>query len=255
MMTKTCANVTRSLTKSSSANLRRFASVPPMSVRPVSTLSSAVSSRLSPSAPRSKPFGIATQARMRSSVVMASSLPDTLPSVTFKVRVRDESIGGDNPFTWKDVTTEDLFAGKRVVLFSLPGAFTPTCSTYQLPGFENNYDEFKKLGIDEVYCLSVTDSFVMNKWAEAQGLKNVKVIPDGSLEFTDYMKMNVQKDNHGFGQRSWRYGLIAKDMKVEQTFVEPGKCENGSTDDDPYGASSPENILKYLKGEDFDKGA
>ena len=181
--------------------------------------------------------------------------PTTLPKVTFKVRVRDESIGGDNPFTWKDFTSDDYFAGKRVVLFSLPGAFTPTCSTYQLPGFEKNYDEFKKLGIDEVYCLSVNDSFVMNQWAKAQGLEHVKVIPDGSLLFTKAMGTNVQKDNHGFGQRSWRYAVVAKDGTIEQTFIEPGKCENGSTDDDPYGASSPENILKYLKGEEFDKGA
>jgi len=181
--------------------------------------------------------------------------PTTLPKVTFKVRVRDESIGGDNPFTWKDFTSDDYFAGKRVVLFSLPGAFTPTCSTYQLPGFEKNYDEFKKLGIDEVYCLSVNDSFVMNQWAKAQGLEHVKVIPDGSLLFTNAMGMNVQKNNHGFGQRSWRYAVVAKDGTIEQTFIEPGMCENGSTDDDPYGASSPENILKYLKGEEFDKGA
>mmetsp|Transcript_29840 Transcript_29840/g.63550 ORF Transcript_29840/g.63550 Transcript_29840/m.63550 type:complete len:253 (+) Transcript_29840:699-1457(+) len=183
------------------------------------------------------------------------SLPDTLPKVDFMVRVRDESIGGDNPFTWATFSSEDYFKGKKVVLFSLPGAFTPTCSTYQLPGFENNAEEFKKLGIDEIYCLSVNDSFVMNKWAQAQDLKSVKVIPDGSLKFTNAMNMNVQKDNHGFGQRSWRYAVVANDMKIEQTFVEPGKCENGSVDDDPYGASSPENILKYLKGEEFDKGA
>jgi len=179
----------------------------------------------------------------------------SLPSVNFRVRVRDESIGGDNPFKWTDVTSEDYFKGKKVVLFSLPGAFTPTCSTYQLPGFEKNAEEFKKLGIDEIYCLSVNDSFVMNKWAKAQDLKAVKVIPDGSLKFTNPMGMNVQKDDHAFGQRSWRYALVANDMKIEQAFIEPGKCENGSVDDDPYGASSPENILKYLKGEEFDGGA
>merc|ERR1712032_1739698 len=159
------------------------------------------------------------------------TLPKTLPSVTFRVRVRDESIGGDNPYKWTSVTSDDLFGGKKVVLFSLPGAFTPTCSTYQLPGFEKNFEEFKKLGIDDIYCLSVNDSFVMNQWAKAQ------------------------KDDHAFGQRSWRYAVVAKNMQIEQTFVEPGKCENGSVDDDPYGASSPENILKYLKGEQFDAGA
>ena len=178
----------------------------------------------------------------------------TLPNVDFRVRVRDESIGGDNPFTWKTFTSEDYFKGKKVVLFSLPGAFTPTCSTYQLPGFKKNAEEFKKLGVDEIYCLSVNDSFVMNKWAQSQDLKAVKVIPDGSLAFTDAMDMNVQKDNHAFGQRSWRYAVVADDKKIVQTFIEPGKCDNGSVDDDPYGASSPENILKYLKGEDFDAG-
>jgi peroxiredoxin len=183
------------------------------------------------------------------------TLPKTLPSVTFRVRVRDESIGGDNPYKWTSVTSDDLFGGKKVVLFSLPGAFTPTCSTYQLPGFEKNFEEFKKLGIDDIYCLSVNDSFVMNQWAKAQKLEHVKVVPDGSLKFTNSMGMNVQKDDHAFGQRSWRYAVVAKNMQIEQTFVEPGKCENGSVDDDPYGASSPENILKYLKGEQFDAGA
>ena len=211
--------------------------------------------RATPNKARPSRSGALAFGSRTTSVVMASSLPDKLPSSTFKVRVRDESIGGDNPFTWKDFTSEDLFAGKRVVLFSLPGAFTPTCSTYQLPGFEKSYEEFKSLGIDEIYCLSVNDSFVMNKWAQALDLKHVKVVPDGSVGFTREMKMNVQKDNHGFGQRSWRYAVVAKDMKIEQTFVEPGKCENGSLDDDPYGVSSPENILKYLKGEKFDAGA
>ena len=194
------------------------------------------------------------KAQARGAHVVMAAVPSTLPSVDFRVRVRDESIGGDNPFTWKTFTSEDYFKGKKVVLFSLPGAFTPTCSTYQLPGFEKNAEEFKKLGVDEIYCLSVNDSFVMNKWAQDQGLEAVKVIPDGSLAFTNAMDMNVQKDNHAFGQRSWRYAVVADDMKVVQTFIEPGKCDNGSVDDDPYGASSPENILKYLKGEDFDAG-
>ena len=104
-----------------------------------------------------------------------------LPDVTFKTRVRDESVGGPNPFRWQDMKTADYFAGKRVVLFSLPGAFTPTCSTYQLPGFEKGFEDFKAQGIDAIYCMSVNDSFVMNKWAQDQKLENVKVIPDGSL--------------------------------------------------------------------------
>ncbi len=103
-----------------------------------------------------------------------------LPNVTFKTRVRDNTIEGPNPYKWKDVTTQDLFHNKKVVLFSLPGAFTPTCSTKQLPGFEEMYDKFKDYGKDEVYCMSVNDSFVMNAWEKNQNLKNEKVIPDGS---------------------------------------------------------------------------
>lgn len=167
-----------------------------------------------------------------------------LPEVTFRTRVRDESVGGSNPFRWEDKTTADYFAGKRVILFSLPGAFTPTCSTYQLPGFENRVEDFKAHGIDDIYCMSVNDSFVMNKWAEAQDLKNVKVIPDGSGEFTRKMGMLVAKDNLGFGMRSWRYAAIVKDGVVEAWFEEPGMCDNHG--EDPYGESSPDNLMKYL---------
>ena len=168
-----------------------------------------------------------------------------LPDVTFRTRVRDDSIEGPNPFRWQDMTTADYFAGKRVILFSLPGAFTPTCSTYQLPGFENNFEEFKANGIDEIYCLSVNDSFVMNQWAKAQGIKNVKVIPDGSGEFTRRMGMLVNKDNLGFGPRSWRYAAIVNDGVVEAWFEEPGLCDNHG--EDPYGVSSPENVMKHLQ--------
>ena len=167
-----------------------------------------------------------------------------VPYVTFKTRVRDESAGGPNPFRWQDMTSDDYFKGKRVILFSLPGAFTPTCSTYQLPGFEKNAEEFKKLGIDAIYCMSVNDSFVMNKWAEAQGLKNVKVIPDGSGAFTSQIGMLVDKDNLGFGKRSWRYAAIVDDGVIEACFEEPGREDNH--DADPYGESSPENLLSYL---------
>ena len=167
-----------------------------------------------------------------------------LPSVTFRTRVRDESVGGPNPFRWQDMTTDDYFAGKRVILFSLPGAFTPTCSTYQLPGFENGFEDFKAQGIDEIYCMSVNDSFVMNKWAEMQGIKNVKVIPDGSGEFTRRMGMLVQKDNLGFGLRSWRYAAVVNDGVIEAWFEEPGMCDNHG--EDPYGESSPETLMAYL---------
>lgn len=168
-----------------------------------------------------------------------------VPNVTFKTRVRDESIGGDNPFRWQDVTSDDLFANKRVIVFSLPGAYTPTCSTYQLPGFENNADKFRELGIDEIYVLSVNDSFVMNKWIQAQGVKNIKPIPDGNGEFTKAMDMLVDKSNLGFGHRTWRYAMVVDNGEIEKMFVEPGKRDNA--DDDPYGESSPETVMKYLE--------
>lgn len=168
----------------------------------------------------------------------------TLPKVTFHTRVRDESIGGDNPFKWEDKTTDDYFAGKRVVLFALPGAFTPTCSTFQLPGFEDNFAKFQSLGIDEIYCLSVNDTFVMNKWAQGQNLKNIKVIPDGAGEFSRKMGMLVDKSNIGFGFRSWRYASVIKDGVIEGWFPEPGMADNHG--EDPYGVSSPETVLEWL---------
>ncbi|ORM39251.1 peroxiredoxin [Francisella endosymbiont of Ornithodoros moubata] len=168
-----------------------------------------------------------------------------VPNVTFKTRVRDESIGGSNPFRWQDVTSADIFDNKRVIVFSLPGAFTPTCSTYQLPGFENNATRFRELGIDEIYVLSVNDSFVMNKWIQVQGIRNIKPIPDGNGEFTQALDMLVDKSNIGFGKRSWRYAMIVNNGEIEKMFVEPGKRDNA--DDDPYGESSPENLLKYLE--------
>ncbi len=171
----------------------------------------------------------------------------TVPDVTFKTRVRDETIEGPNPFRWENKTTADFFGGKRVILFSLPGAFTPTCSTYQLPDFEKLYDEFRAEGIDEIYCISVNDAFVMNAWGKSQGLVNVKLIPDGSGEFTRKVGMLVAKDNLGFGMRSWRYAAIVNDGTFEKLFVEEGFSDNCETD--PYGASSPQNILESLKAE------
>lgn len=167
-----------------------------------------------------------------------------LPDVTFRTRVRDDSIGGPNPFRWQDMTTADYFAGKRVVLFALPGAFTPTCSTYQLPGFDDNFAAFAAQGIDAIYCLSVNDAFTMNKWAEAQGIDRIGMIPDGSGEFTRKMGMLVAKDNLGFGYRSWRYAAIVNDGVIEAWFEEPGLSDN--CPDDPYGASSPDSVMAYL---------
>ena len=169
----------------------------------------------------------------------------TLPNVNFNVRVRDDSIKGDNPFKWEKKSTNDYFANKKVVLFSLPGAFTPTCSTYQLPDFDRLYDEFKNLGIDEIYCISVNDSFVMNAWAKHHKIDKVKVIPDGNGEFTRKMGMLVEKNNLGFGYRSWRYAAIIDNCEILESFIEPGFEDNCK--DDPYKMSSPQNILKFLK--------
>jgi thioredoxin-dependent peroxiredoxin len=168
-----------------------------------------------------------------------------LPHVTFKTRVRDDSIEGSNPFRWEDKTTDDYFKGKRVVLFSLPGAFTPTCSTYQLPGFEENYNKIKENGIDEIYCMSVNDAFVMNAWAKAQSVERVKVIPDGSGNMTRFMGMLIGKNHLGFGSRSWRFMAIINDGVVEKWWQEPG-INNDGEDEDPYVESTPENCLEYL---------
>ena len=172
----------------------------------------------------------------------------TLPDVTFRTRVRDDSIGGDNPYRWQDMTTADYFAGKRVVLFSLPGAFTPTCSTYQLPNFERMAPEFRAMGIDEIYCMSVNDSFVMNAWAKSQNLENVKVIPDGSGTFTSGVGMLVDKDNLGFGFRSWRYAMVVNDGTIEVVLREAGLTDNA--EDDPYEFTTPESVMNYLKSGD-----
>lgn len=167
-----------------------------------------------------------------------------VPDVIFKTRVRDESIEGPNPYRWEEKSTKDYFDGKKVVIFSLPGAFTPTCSTYQLPDFEKLHDQFQANGIDDIYCISVNDAFVMNAWGKQQGIKNLKLIPDGSGEFTRKMGMLVCKDNLGFGMRSWRYGAIVEDGVITQWFEEPGFADNCETD--PYGTSSPQNILESL---------
>ena len=180
--------------------------------------------------------------------VSKKRIGSVVPAVVFKTRVRDESIEGPNPFRWQDVNSYDLFGNKRVIVFSLPGAFTPTCDTYQLPGFELAFDRFnQEHGIDEIYCISVNDSFVMNCWAKSQDIKNVKIIPDGNGEFTNKMRMLVQKENLGFGDRSWRYAMIVNNGQIEAWFEEPGFKHNA--EDDPYGETSPETILAYLNGE------
>lgn len=168
-----------------------------------------------------------------------------VPDVTFKTRVRDESIGGDNPFDWKDLTSDEIFKGKKVVLFALPGAFTPTCSTTHLPGYEAHYEEFKKLGVDDIICLSVNDAFVMYKWGLDQGRKNVMLLPDGSGEFSRKMGMLVDKANLGFGYRSWRYSMFVDNGEIKKMFIEDDFSDNCPTD--PFTVSDAGTMLEYLK--------
>ena len=160
----------------------------------------------------------------------------TVPEVQFQFRESGEFVTR---------TSAELFNGKRVILFSLPGAFTPTCSAYQLPGFEEKYDDFVALGIDDIYCLSVNDGFVMNAWAQDQNIKNVKLIPDGNAYFTRSMGYLVNKSNLGFGDRSWRYAAVVDNGIIEKIFVEPGMRDNADTD--PYEETTPDKVLDYVK--------
>jgi len=171
---------------------------------------------------------------------------ERVPDVVFKTRVHDESVEGPNPYRWQDRTTQDIFGGKKVVVFSLPGAFTPTCSSNHLPRYEALYDEFKAQGIDQIICVSVNDAFVMFQWGKNVGAKNVFLLPDGSGEFTRKMGMLVDKSNIGFGLRSWRYSMLVNDGKIEKIFVEPGFSDNCPTD--PFEVSDADTILAYLKG-------
>jgi thioredoxin-dependent peroxiredoxin len=168
------------------------------------------------------------------------------PQVTFKTRIRDDAVDGPNPYRWQDVTSDDLFKDRKVVLFALPGAFTPTCSSTHLPGYEALYDDFKALGVDEVICLSVNDAFVMFQWGKHMGVEKVRLLPDGSGEFTRKMGMLVDKDNLGFGMRSWRYSAFINDGEVEQVFAEPGFADNCPSD--PFEVSDAQTMLNWLKG-------
>jgi len=169
----------------------------------------------------------------------------TVPNVVFKTRVRDESIQSENPFRWQDVTTSDIFKGKKVVVVALPGAFTPTCSSTHLPGFESKYAEFMAHGVDSIYCLSVNDAFTMFQWGKSLGIKNIKMLPDGNGDFTRLMGMLVTKENLGFGNRSWRYSMLVEDQKIVQIFEEPGKADNHP--DDPFVNSDVDTILDFIK--------
>lgn len=169
----------------------------------------------------------------------------TLPDVVLKTRVRDESTKGENPYRWQDVSTGGLFKHKKVIVFGLPGAFTPTCSSTHLPGYEAKYDELKALGIDEVYCISVNDAFVMFQWGKHQNVSNVKLLPDGAGLFAKGLGMLVKKNNLGFGDRSWRYSLYAEDGVIKKAFVEPGFSDD--CPDDPFEVSDVDTMLSYLR--------
>ena len=172
-----------------------------------------------------------------------------VPYVNFKTREGDTDEVGGCTFiggTWKDVDTEAIFKDKKIVLFALPGAFTPTCSSQQIPGYESKYDEIKALGVDEVYCLSVNDAFVMNAWARDQKISKVKMLADGSGIFTQGMGMLVNKDHLGFGMRSWRYSMLVDNGNVKRIFEEPGKNNSGD-DMDPFEVSDVDTMINYLK--------
>ncbi|NND44332.1 MAG: peroxiredoxin [Xanthomonadales bacterium] len=169
-----------------------------------------------------------------------------VPEVVFKTRVRDESVEGPNKFRWQDVSSKDVFDGRTVIVFSLPGAFTPTCSSTHLPGYEAHYEAFKALGVDDIYCLSVNDAFTMFQWGKQLGVDKVKLLPDGNAEFTAGMDMLVKKENLGFGLRSWRYSMLVENGEITKLFSEPGKQDNCATD--PFEVSDAETMLNYLKG-------
>jgi glutaredoxin-like protein len=157
-----------------------------------------------------------------------------VPSVTFKTRQND---------AWVDVTSDDIFQGKTVVVFSLPGAFTPTCSSTHLPRFNELAGVLKENGVDEIVCMSVNDAFVMNAWAKDQEADNVTLIPDGNGEFTEGMGMLVDKSHLGFGMRSWRYSMLVKDGVVEKQFIEP------EVEGDPFEVSDADTMLRHINPE------
>lgn len=154
-----------------------------------------------------------------------------VPNVTFRTRV-----DGD----WRNVTTDEIFKGKNVVVFSLPGAFTPTCSSTHVPGYNELAPVFRANGIDSIVCLSVNDAFVMNEWAANQGADNIVFLPDGNGDFTAGMGQLVDKGDLGFGKRSWRYSMLVRDGVVEKMFVEPEKPG------DPFEVSDAATMLAYL---------
>jgi peroxiredoxin len=176
---------------------------------------------------------------------MSENQISQVPQVTFKTRVRDESVDGPNPFRWQDVTSDEIFSGRKVVILALPGAFTPTCSSTHVPGYEAQYEAFQSCGVDDVYCVSVNDAFTMFQWGKHLGVDKVKLLPDGNGEFTQKMGMLVKKENLGFGDRSWRYSMLVEDGQIKKIFSEAGKEDNCATD--PFEVSDADTMLNYLK--------
>jgi glutaredoxin-like protein len=154
-----------------------------------------------------------------------------VPAVTFRTRRGHE---------WVDVTSDEVFAGKTVVVFSLPGAFTPTCSSSHVPRYNELADAFRAQGVDTIACVSVNDAFVMNEWQREQGAGDILFLPDGNGEFTAGMGMLVDKNDLGFGQRSWRYSMLVRDGVVEKMFIEPDKPG------DPFEVSDADTMFDYL---------
>lgn len=165
--------------------------------------------------------------------------------VVFHVRRETNSSPG---FEWHQLTFDEIFAGRRVAVFALPGAWTPTCSSTHLPGFEAMAAELARRGIEDVYCLSVNDSFTMNAWFANQGIENVKALPDGNAEFTRKMGMLVHKENLGFGDRSWRYSMVVDDGNIQMMWVEDGLRDNA--DSDPFEVSDVHTMLAWLDNND-----
>jgi glutaredoxin-like protein len=157
-----------------------------------------------------------------------------IPNVTFPVRRQNE---------WVNISTDELFKGKTVIVFALPGAFTPTCSTTHLPGYNELAPVFQENGVDEIICLSVNDTFVMNEWAKDQECDNITLIPDGNGQFSEGMGMLVDKSDLGFGKRSWRYSMLVKDGVIAKMFIEP------EVPGDPFEVSDAETMLKYINPE------
>ena len=155
----------------------------------------------------------------------------SVPSVTFKTRADQE---------WIDVSTTDIFADKTVVVFSLPGAFTPTCSSTHVPRYNQLADTFKQHGVDEIVCVSVNDAFVMNQWQEEQNADKLRFLPDGNGDFTRAMGMLVSKSELGFGDRSWRYSMLVKNGIIEKMFIEP------DVPGDPFSVSDADTMLSHI---------